>query len=393
MLNSAYFTTDSYPAHQRLSAWRGTLERLSLHVRNVAATGAVHGTVSSAVSPQGLTFARISAGPQDLGYQDATRHGAICLSLHLEGEAMLVDESRQTLIDSGDIVFGPTGATGGLSLKSDFRQLLVTIPREAFRSRLPTPLSLKVGRLPGNSGIGHVFSGMLGSVAEKIDQLTIAQLRPIEIALSEFLVSNLTNPEEFVAKGDAACARATLHRISQHIEWRLSDPDLCVDAIAAQFGVSTRYLQKLFESAGETFTHYVRLRRLERCRADLVNPLFAHLSISDVCFAGASATPRISVGPFASSTESRHELTAVKSERRYRPECCCKPIAAGPVGPLERIGAIPTRRGCRRPGAIISLRRAPTRSNRARSSRMPLWRSCPGTSSRSKPRARMCAPA
>jgi acetamidase/formamidase/AraC-like DNA-binding protein len=284
LLNSAYFTTESYPVHQRLSAWRGTLERLSLHVRNVAAEGAVHGTVSSAVSPHGLTFARISAGPQELSYQDATRHGAICLTLHLEGEAMLVDEARQTLVDSGDIVFGPTGATGGLSLKSDFRQLLVTIPREAFRSCLPTPLSLRVGRLPGNSGIGHVFSGMLGSVADRIDQLTAAQLRPIEIALSEFLVSNLTDPDEFVANANAACARTTLHRLSRHIESWLGDPSLCVDAVAAQLGVSTRHLQKLFESVGETFTHYVRLRRLERCRADLVNPLFAHLSISDVCF-------------------------------------------------------------------------------------------------------------
>lgn len=288
MLRSAYFTTESYPAHQRVSAWRGTLERLSLHVRRIDSHAHVHGTVSSAVSPQGLTFARISSGPQELSYQNANRSGAICLSLHLEGEAVLVDEARETSIDSGDIVFGPTGASGGLSLQSDFRQLLVTIPREVFRSRLPTPLSLKVGRLPGDCGIGRVFSGMLESVADKIDRLTAAQLRPIEIALSEFLVSNLadaqldaTLPDRLGGIGNEA---THLHHVSQHIENRLSDPGLCVDAVADHIGVSTRYLQKLFESTGETFTHYVRLRRLERCRVDLVNPLFAHLSIGDICF-------------------------------------------------------------------------------------------------------------
>jgi acetamidase/formamidase/AraC-like DNA-binding protein len=285
LLSSAFFTTESYPAHQRLNAWRGTLERLSLHVRKMAPDGAVHGTVSSAVSPKGMTFASIRSGPQELSFQDATRNGAICLTLHLEGEAMLVDEARQTSIDSGDIVFGPTGATGGLALQSDFRQLLVTIPREAFRSRLPTPLSLKVGRLQGDRGIGHVFSGMLSSVADRIQQLTAAQLRPIEIALSEFLVSSLADAESLAPAGNMAHGEESmLHRISQHIEARLSDPDLGVGAVAERLGVSTRYLQKLFESAGETFTHYVRLRRLERCRADLVNPLFAHLSISDICF-------------------------------------------------------------------------------------------------------------
>jgi acetamidase/formamidase/AraC-like DNA-binding protein len=287
LLNSAFFTTESYPAHQRLNAWRGTLERLSLHVRKMAPDGAVHGTVSSAVSPHGMTFANISSGPQELSYQDANRNGAICLTLHLEGEAMLVDEARQTSIDSGDIVFGPTGATGGLSLQSDFRQLLVTIPRESFRSRLPTPMSLKVGRLAGDRGIGHVFSGMLESVADRIDQITAAQLRPIEIALSEFLVSNLADADYAPPAAGSGIARtqtSILHRISQHIEMRLTDPDLGVDKVAEHIGVSTRYLQKLFESAGETFTHYVRLRRLERCRADLVNPLFAHLSIGDICF-------------------------------------------------------------------------------------------------------------
>jgi len=287
LLNSAFFTTESYPAHQRLNAWRGTLERLSLHVRKMAPDGAVHGTVSSAVSSHGMTFANIISGPQELSYQDANRSGAICLSLHLEGEAMLVDEARQTSIDSGDIVFGPTGATGGLSLQSEFRQLLVTIPRESFRSRLPTPMSLKVGRLPGDRGIGHVFSGMLESVADRIDQITAAQLRPIEIALSEFLVSNLADADDALPAAGIGVERSQtsmLHRISQHIEMRLTDPDLGVDTVAGHIGVSTRYLQKLFESSGETFTHYVRLRRLERCRADLVNPLFAHLTISDICF-------------------------------------------------------------------------------------------------------------
>jgi AraC-like DNA-binding protein/acetamidase/formamidase len=288
LLRSAYFTTESYPAHQRLSAWRGTLERLSLHVRSMQSHGTVHGTVSSAVSPLGLTFARISSGPQELSYRNATRGGAICLSLHLEGEAVLVDEARETSIDSGDIVFGPTGASGGLSLQSEFRQLLVTIPREAFRSRLPTPLSLKVGRLPRDCGIGRVFSGMLESVAEQIHQLTAAQLHPIEIALSEFLVSNLVDAQSDAPlpdrMGHIGNEATHLHHVSQHIENRLSDPGLCVDAVADHIGVSTRYLQKLFESTGETFTHYVRLRRLERCRVDLVNPLFAHLSIGDICF-------------------------------------------------------------------------------------------------------------
>jgi AraC-like DNA-binding protein len=38
----------------------------------------------------------------------------------------------------------------------------------------------------------------------------------------------------------------------------------------------------LFVSAGRSFDSYVRLRRLERSRADFENPLYAELSISDI---------------------------------------------------------------------------------------------------------------
>lgn len=286
MLGSAlFFTTDSYPAHQRIGMWRQTLSRLSLHVKTMGAADAVHGTVSSVISPQGMTFASISSGPQELIYRDENRNGAICLALHLEGNAVLLDNTSTTAIASGDIVYGPTGAPGGLSLQSNFRQLLVTIPRQAVRARLPTPLSLKVGRLSGHSGIGHVFAGMLGSLADTIDHLSADQLRPIEIALSEFLVSSLADEESTrMMMGATSTQTSNLHRISQHVEARLSDPDLSIATVAQEVGVSARYLQKLFESAGDSFSHYLRLRRLERCRSDLINPLYSHLSISDICF-------------------------------------------------------------------------------------------------------------
>ena len=54
--------------------------------------------------------------------------------------------------------------------------------------------------------------------------------------------------------------------------------------VAQAEGVSTRYLQRLFTQAGNSFIHYLRTRRLERCRADLASPLHDELSISEICF-------------------------------------------------------------------------------------------------------------
>ena len=45
-----------------------------------------------------------------------------------------------------------------------------------------------------------------------------------------------------------------------------------------------RYIQKLFQQAGMSFSQYVRRRRLEHCYADLGSLAHRNLSISDICF-------------------------------------------------------------------------------------------------------------
>ena len=64
----------------------------------------------------------------------------------------------------------------------------------------------------------------------------------------------------------------------------LADPELTLEKVAEADGISPRSLQKLFAQAGQNFSTYLRHRRLERCRLDLTSPMFATLSISEICF-------------------------------------------------------------------------------------------------------------
>lgn len=127
---------------------------------------------------------------------------------------------------------------------------------------------------------------MLRGTAEVLEELTVAQLRPLELALTEFLVACWSSKDgKAPFQSGAVSARdAHLHRICQTIETHLGDPELTARQIAAVHGVSLRYLQKLFTLAGKTFSGHVRIRRLERCRADLLSPLYTDLSITEICF-------------------------------------------------------------------------------------------------------------
>ena len=197
----------------------------------------------------------------------------------------LFDGEITRALEPGDIVYGPSGMNAALDLTTPFRLLFISAPRVALAHRLISPLSLRVGRLPGRQGPCHIFSGLLRATADTLDTLTAEQLRPVELALTEFLVASLAAEGALASLGGSGAARAAhLHRVCQSIETLLAEPDLTLDRVAALDGISPRSVQKLFAAAGQNFSTYLRIRRLERCRLDLTSPMFAGLSISQICF-------------------------------------------------------------------------------------------------------------
>jgi AraC-like DNA-binding protein len=204
----------------------------------------------------------------------------------LSGEATLVTDDLAEELAPGDIAYGPTGQAAALRLETRCRLMFVRAPRVALDHRLITPVSLRVGRLQAATGVAHILSGLLRATAEGLEDLTVDQLRPVELALTEFLAICLVEggAAADVLGAGAGAPTAHLQRLCQTIETLLPDPDLSLRRVADEEGVSPRYVQKLFASADETFSHYLRTRRLERCRTDLASPQHARLSISEICF-------------------------------------------------------------------------------------------------------------
>jgi AraC-like DNA-binding protein len=60
-----------------------------------------------------------------------------------------------------------------------------------------------------------------------------------------------------------------LSRIKTHVLANLENPGLHASGVAAELGISVRYLHKLFSTQGETFAVHVKARRLEAVGAAL----------------------------------------------------------------------------------------------------------------------------
>jgi len=66
-----------------------------------------------------------------------------------------------------------------------------------------------------------------------------------------------------------------LQKIYDHIDLHLGSAELSPSSIAAAHYISTRHLHTLFNQSGTTVSTWIRERRLERARADLLDPMLA----------------------------------------------------------------------------------------------------------------------
>ena len=247
------------------------------------AAAPLYGTLTAGRTARGVGMARITSSPQTLQrLGDAAN--AIWLALHLGGDAALHDGQQRIELAPGDIVFGSAQAEAGLDFRSSFRQFMVSMPRSILKARPPGSPALALGHLSGRAGLGRMFSGTLTALADAFDTLGDDDLAPVESALSEFVATSLAVQRDPAAPAVSSTQAATMRRLCQFIDANLSDAALALAAVAAHERVSERLVQKLFESHGQTFTAYLRRRRLERSRADLANRQYGHLSISDICF-------------------------------------------------------------------------------------------------------------
>ncbi len=279
------FSTDSFAPHERATEWRGAMHRLGLPIGELSACEPPNAALTCLTSPLGMDFALIEADAQIISGRRTDQPASVWLAVLLEGEATLESEGAEQHLNVGDIAYGPTGRAATLILDTRCRIMFLQAPRVALDHRILAIRNLRVGRLRGSLGVARIFSGLLRSTAEALPGMTIDHLRPVELAVTEFLAASLAELTQAASAG-APGYSPHLHRICQSIE---TLPRRTPDLSLAQAGRGGRRLAALSAEAvrrrrARASAQYLRSRRLERCRMDLGSPVCAKLSISEICF-------------------------------------------------------------------------------------------------------------
>jgi AraC-like DNA-binding protein len=152
------------------------------------------------------------------------------------------------------------------------------------RSLLPLPAN-QVAKLtgvpfPGDHGVGALVSLLVRRLPRHLDDPVMATKARLGTSVLDLLTVALADRlDQLNGSSSPARQRTLLPRIYAFIEEELADPELSPSTVAAAHHISVRYLHRLFQDDGRSVAGWIRERRLERCRRDLVDPALADRSI------------------------------------------------------------------------------------------------------------------
>ncbi|WP_415972381.1 helix-turn-helix domain-containing protein [Rhodococcus sp. 077-4] len=204
--------------------------------------------------------------------------GLIKVGLQLGGCGSIVQNDREAVLHPGDFAVYDTSAPYELHFAGDFEMFVVMFPRDELRIDSRELTAVAARRIEGAHGVGALVSPFLHTLRRTAFDGTLPTTPMLEHAVLDLLCAALDDAAPHETPGSTLLIEA-----KSLVDTHLSDPALSTASIAGRLHISTRYLQKLFESDGRTVAGWIRSRRLDRCRRELRDPRCAADSIGTIC--------------------------------------------------------------------------------------------------------------
>lgn len=185
----------------------------------------------------------------------------------------------------GDVTVADSATAVTMTTKEPYTTIGLTVPASLLRTYVPEPDKLVGVRFSCKAGISKVISYLLLTMweyadSDDFDEVGAELANSLLALLSTHFHMNRQQPA--VRDCDAVAKQEMIKRA---IDRNLRKPDLCVGDLAKQFGLSVRYVQRLFAEENCTVSRYIRRQRLEGCKRQLADPAWLHRSITEIAFA------------------------------------------------------------------------------------------------------------
>lgn len=272
-----HFSTRPMPPAMRLPALRDLFDRA---VQLEIETEPGHAVEMTMVRGPGLRRARmlsaLTARMNRPAAMLADGEDTVCVLIKTGGHLSLTQRQRQAVPQAGDAVMLVYREAASLQFV-EASYLSVRVPSRSLA------LAGDVGaaaarRVPRETEALSLLRAYLASLPDRVDDPLLDGLCATHVCdLISLAIGTTEEGRQLASQRGVRAARR------QALKAELArEPGMPLDRLAARQGISPRYVQKLFEEEGTTFSDFVLERRLASARGMLNSPRFASWSIAAI---------------------------------------------------------------------------------------------------------------
>jgi len=279
-------STDMFPDEKRLALWRETWGRIAQAETDPHTDDPHHADVTFNLLPNVAIASGSYAPAHDRAARELLEDASdiIAVSILRSGEASATQFGREPGQES---IGGSAGVLPGIDRSvgtptTDESFITLAMSRAAIAELAPDYAAAFDQPIPADDPALRLLIKYLDTVmaADELSHPEVARSVSAHILDLVALVLGARGDQTETAIGGAKAAR--LKALKTDVMSMLGSGELSSELIAGRHGISSRYVRKLFEQEGTSFTSFVLGERLARVKRMLRDSRYAHLTIAQI---------------------------------------------------------------------------------------------------------------
>jgi AraC-like DNA-binding protein len=278
-------TTDSVAPQQRAEFWGNALTR----VLKSKAWVEVPSTVPLDAKIIGFAWGSVHliemiATPHTITLTPSPGDDSIFVLINLDGNARAVQGEREARLSAGSFCVFDGTQLWSITLIDPTRNAMLIMPGKQLREIFPDWPQLTGVQIPGSEGAPAIFFDLIASLCRHRDTIKEESAAEIAVTIIDSLAAALRSFPQYCKAPPSHLETYHKERIRNYVKTQLRDPNLSVESVALEVGLSSRYIHRLFTTEVMPLMKWVWMERLDHCCRDLSLGSMRNRSVSEIAF-------------------------------------------------------------------------------------------------------------